>query len=134
MKTTRTRSGKRQVKTVDDFLAALSDDTRGALMKLRKTIKAAVPDAEECISYGIPAFRLGGRFFVGFGASAHHCAFYPGALSPELRKRELKAYDTSRGTIRFQPDKPLPAAMVRTLLKTRAAEYARKARAKRQRA
>ncbi len=126
MKSTTTRSGKQRAHTIDEFLAKLSDDKRAALMKLRKTIRAAVPEAEECISYGIPAFRLGGKFFVGFGASAHHCAFYPGGLSTAFRSRELKQYDTSRGTIRFQPEKPLPAALVRKIVKTRLAEYRRR--------
>lgn len=130
MKTTRTRSGKPRAKTVDDFLATLSDEKRAALMKLRNTIKAAVPDAEERISYGIPAFRLGGKFFVGFGASARHCAFYPGALPIATHERELKNYDTSKGTIRFQPEKPLPAALVRKLVKTRLAEYSRSAKSR----
>jgi uncharacterized protein YdhG (YjbR/CyaY superfamily) len=123
MKSTQTRSGKQRARTVDEFLAALTDEQRSALMKLRRTIRAATPDAEECISYGIPAFRLGGKFFVGFGASARHCAFYPGALPVAELKRELKDYDTSKGTIRFQPDKPLPVSLVRRIVKMRLAEY-----------
>ena len=123
MRDTRTRSGKRRADTMDDFLAALPDDQRAALEKLRKTIRSLVPEAEECISYGIPAFRLGGKFFVGFGASARHCAFYAGALPIAKLKRELKDYDTSKGTIRFQPEKPLPAALVRKMVKMREAEY-----------
>src|SRR4051812_37613771 len=66
-------------KTFDGFLAALSQEKRSALEKLRKTIRATVPGAEECISYGIPAFRLGGKFLVGLGAGADHCSFYPGS-------------------------------------------------------
>lgn len=128
MKRTRSQSGKVRARTIDDFLSALSAPKRAALMKLRKTIRAVVPDADEGISYGIPAFLLGGRFFVGYSASATHCAFYPGALPMSMRRGELKAYDTSKGTIRFQPEKPLPAALVRKIVKARAAEYARKQR------
>ena len=109
-------------KTIDQYLAALSDDKRAALDKLRKTIRAAAPKAEECISYQIPAFRLDGRLLVAFGASANHCAFYPGSSPVEAHKDELKDYDTSKGTIRFQPDKPLPVALVRKLVKARIAE------------
>jgi uncharacterized protein YdhG (YjbR/CyaY superfamily) len=110
--------------TIDEYLAALSDDKRAALEKLRKAIRAAAPKAEECISYQIPAFRLGGRLLVAFGAAANHCAFYPGAFPVEDHKDELKAYDTSKGTIRFQADDPLPATLVRKLVKTRIAEHA----------
>jgi uncharacterized protein YdhG (YjbR/CyaY superfamily) len=79
-------------KTIDDYLASLSDDQRTALEKLRKTIKAAAPKAEECISYQIPAFRLNGRMLVGFGATANHCAFYPMSSSTvKTYKDELKA-------------------------------------------
>ena len=109
-------------KTIDEYLAALSDDKRVALEKLRKNIRAAAPKAEECISYGIPAFRLDGRLLVGFGGAANHCAFYPGAYPVAAHKDELKDYDTSKGTIRFQADKPLPVSLVRKLVKARIAE------------
>ncbi len=116
---------KAKAKTIDEYLRALSDDKRAALQKLRKTIKAAAPKAEECISYQLPAFRLGGRPLVAFGASANHCAFYPMSSSTvEAHKGELEGYDTSKGTIRFQPAKPLPAALVRKLVKARIVENA----------
>ena len=112
--------------TIDEYLAPLSDEKRAALEKLRRDIKAAVPKAQECISYQIPAFRLGGRLLVGFGAAVNHCSFYPGAHPIESHKDELKAYSTSKGTIRFPADSPLPATLVRKLVKTRIAEYAAK--------
>ncbi len=102
--------------TIDEYLAQLPPDKRAALQWLRRHIKAAAPGAEECISYGIPAFRLDGKLLVHFGAAARHCAFYPGAVV-EQYARELAAYDTSKGTIRFPPDDPLPAALVRKLVK-----------------
>jgi uncharacterized protein YdhG (YjbR/CyaY superfamily) len=110
-------------KTIDEYLAALSADQRAALEKLRKTIKAAAPRATECISYGLAAFRLDGRPLVAFGAAANHCAFYPmSSTTVEAHKDELVDYDTSKGTIRFQPDRPLPATLVRKLVKARIAE------------
>jgi uncharacterized protein YdhG (YjbR/CyaY superfamily) len=112
--------------TIDEYLAPLSDDKRAALEKLRRAVKSAAPEAEECISYQIPAFRLGGRLLVAFGAAANHCAFYPGALPVKAHEDELKAYDTSKGTIRFQADSPLQATLVRKLVKTRIAEHAAK--------
>jgi uncharacterized protein YdhG (YjbR/CyaY superfamily) len=118
------RKPKTKVKTIDEYLAALSDDQRAALDKLRKTIRAAAPGAEECISYGLPAFRLNG-VLVAFGARANHCAFYPmSASTVAAYKDELTGYETSTGTVRFQPDNPLPAALVRRMVKARIAENA----------
>ncbi len=83
---------------------------------------SAAPTAEECISYGIPAFRLHGML-VGFGATAKHCSFYLMSSSTvEAHAEELRSYDTSKGTIRFPADKPLPVALVRKLVKARIAE------------
>lgn len=111
-------------KTVDEYLATVNPDQRSALQRLRKTIQAAVPKAEECISYGIPAFRLNGKFLVGLGAATKHCSFYPGAVVATLGV-DLKGYDISKGTIRFQPDKPLPSALVRRLVKARVSRIAK---------
>jgi uncharacterized protein YdhG (YjbR/CyaY superfamily) len=115
---------KAQPKTIDDYLATVSADKRAALQRLRKTIQAAAPRAEECISYGLAAFRLDGKVFVWFGAGTHHCSFYPGGVAVDY-KDELTDYDTSgKGTIRFQADAPLPAALVRKLVKARIAQKA----------
>jgi uncharacterized protein YdhG (YjbR/CyaY superfamily) len=112
-------------KTIDDCLAAVSADKRAALEKLRKAIKAAAPNAEECISYGLAAFRLDGGPLVGFGATVNHCALYlMSGSTVAAHKEELKNYDTSKGTIRFPADKPLPVALVRKLVKARIAENA----------
>ena len=107
-------------KSIDDYLEALSPDKRAALQKLRASIRAAAPKAEECISYQLPAFRLDGRMLVWFGAAANHCSFYPGA-TVEAFKDELENYSTSKGTIRFQADRPLPATLVRKIVKARIA-------------
>jgi uncharacterized protein YdhG (YjbR/CyaY superfamily) len=112
-----------RAKTIDEYLAAVSDDKRAALEKLRKTIKATAPQAVECISYGLAAFRLDGRPLVAFGATANHCAFYPMSGSiVEAHQNELKGYETSKGTIRFPANKPLPATLVQKLVKARIAE------------
>jgi len=111
-------------RTVNEYLAPLSREKRAALQKLRKAIKSAAPRAEECISYGIPAFRLNGRLLVAFGAAAKHCSFYPGSFPVKAHRDELKAYDTRKGTVCFPADGPLPAILVRKLVKTRIAEYA----------
>jgi uncharacterized protein YdhG (YjbR/CyaY superfamily) len=110
-------------KTIDEYLAGVSDPQRVALEKLRKSIKAAAPKAEEYIGYGLAAFRLDGKPLVAFGATATHCAFYPmSATTVESHKDDLRDYQTSKGTIRFAVDKPLPAALVRKLVKARIAE------------
>jgi uncharacterized protein YdhG (YjbR/CyaY superfamily) len=111
--------------TIDGYLKRLSDEQRRALEKLRKTIKQAAPRAEECISYQLPAFRLDGRMLVAFGARADHCAFYPmSASTVAAHADELEGYDTSKGTIRFRADEPLPSALLRKLVKARIAENA----------
>ena len=112
-------------KTMDAYLKAVDPDKRAALQRLRKQIHAALPGAEECISYGMPGFRHGGKVVVWMGAAAKHCSLFPGAIV-QAHAADLKGYDVSKGTIRFQPDDPLPAALVRKLVKAAAA--ARKAR------
>lgn len=118
------KPGRRAPGTVDEYLSGLSRENRAALEKLRRAIKDAAPRAEEGISYGIPAFRVRGRLLVAFGAAASHCAFYPGAFPLRALKDELAGYDTGKGTIRFPAIDPLPAALVRKLVKSRLAEHA----------
>src|SRR3954466_893539 len=101
-------SSKAKEKTFDAYLAALDSDKRAALEKLRKAIRAAAPRAEECISYRLPAFRQSGML-VAFGATANHCAFYlMSSTTVEAHKGDLEGYGTSKGTIRFPADSPLP--------------------------
>jgi uncharacterized protein YdhG (YjbR/CyaY superfamily) len=118
-------------KTIDEYLARVPASQRAALEKLRRAIKAAAPRAEECISYGIPAFRLDGRVLVFFGAATKHCSFFPGAYPIEALQEDLAAYSTSKGTVRFDPAAGLPAPLVRKLVKARIEEHARLAAARR---
>ena len=109
--------------TIDDYLAGLSPENRAALQKVRRAVHAAAPDAEECISYGMPAFRLNGKLIAGFKAAANHCSYHP--MSGETiatLKADLAGYDKSRGTIRFLARPGLPATLVRKLVKARIAE------------
>lgn len=116
-------SAKKRPSTIDEYFANVKPDHRKILQKLRRTIQTAAPKAEECISYGIPAFSLNGRLLVFFAAWANHCAFYPGsAATLKNFRNELRNFQTSKGTIRFSPDKPMPVALVKKLLKTRIAE------------
>ncbi len=111
-------------KTIDEYLAAVSPAERAALEKLRKTIRASAPEAEECISYQLPAFRQDGML-VAFGATAVHCSFYlMSSTTVAAHAAELARYATSKGTIHFRPDEPLPTALVIKLVKARLAENA----------
>ena len=110
-------------KTIDEYLEALGDEQRAAVERLRKSIHAAAPKAQECIRHGLPAFRLDQKPLVAFGATTKHCAFYlMGGAIVERHQDELRNYDISKGTIRFQPDEPLSPALVRKLVKARMAE------------
>lgn len=109
--------------TIDEYLAGLRPDQRAALNRLRKAIRAVAPAADECITYGLPGFRLHGRALVAFGARPSHCAFFPmSGTTIASHKDKLGAFETSKGTIRFQPGKPIPAALVRVLVKSRIEE------------
>lgn len=108
--------------SIDAYLADVPPDQRAALERLRRQIRDAAPDAEEGISYGLPTFRLNGAL-VHFGAARNHCAFYPHSVIEPFADR-LKAYDTSKGTIRFQPESPLPEALVREIVEYRVAQNA----------
>jgi uncharacterized protein YdhG (YjbR/CyaY superfamily) len=115
-------------KSVDEFLAAAPREKRAALLKLRATIRAAVPRATEGISYGVPMFKLDGKPLVSVGYGADHCSFY--VQSPAVMRAhaaELKTYETGKGSIRFAANKPLPAALVTRLVKARIAEVGKKA-------
>jgi uncharacterized protein YdhG (YjbR/CyaY superfamily) len=108
---------------IDEFLAGLPEDVRGALENLRRTIATAAPDAVEGISYGVPAFKYRGRPLVSFGAAKDHCSVY--VQSPavmDAHRDELAGYATAKGTIRFAPDKPLPKGLVTKLVKARMTE------------
>ena len=115
-----------RVETVDDYLASVPKEARATLEKIRKTIKAAAPRATEVISYQMPMYKQNGML-VGFAAFKNHCSLFPGSKAIATHKDELKAYGTSKGTIRFPIGKPLPAALVKKLVKTRIAENEKRA-------
>ena len=111
--------------SVDAYLASQPEPVRRVLEVVRRTIQSAAPEAEESFSYGMPAFRLGGRPLVAFGAAAGHCALYP--MNPatiEIHRPLLGKFETSKGTIRFNVSQPLPASVVRTLVKARLQDMA----------
>jgi uncharacterized protein YdhG (YjbR/CyaY superfamily) len=116
-------TGPGKASDVEAYLAACPEPHRSTLEKMRSTIRAAAPkDATEGISYGMPSFQYKGGL-VGYAAFKEHCSFFPmsGRLVEEFAD-ELKAYKTSKGTIQFPVDKPLPAALVRRMVKARIAQ------------
>jgi uncharacterized protein YdhG (YjbR/CyaY superfamily) len=116
-------------KTVDDYLAGVPEPARGTLNKIRSTIRSVVPpETTEAISYQIPTFKYKGSL-VAFAAFSNHCSLFPMNSSLIVAfKDELKGYETSKGTIRFPVDKPLPATLVKKLVKARIAENEHKKR------
>lgn len=112
-------------RSVEAYLAALPVDSRRALEKLRKTIRAIAPEATEAISYQMPVFRDQGRSLVGYAAFKDHCSLFPMSLAVIAAHREaLEPYLSGKATIRFTADEPLPAALVRMIVKARIAENA----------
>lgn len=122
-KPARSRSPLRRPATIDEYLATLEPGRRAALAKLRRTIRAIVPRAEECISYGMPAFRLDGKVVAGFLATARGCSYFPFSGSTlGILTGDLEGYDRTKSALHFEPGRPLPAALVRKLLRARIAE------------
>jgi Uncharacterized conserved protein len=115
-------------KTVDEYLAGVPEPARSTLVKVRAMIRSAAPaQATEAISYGMPTFKYKGSL-LAFGAFSHHCSLFPMSLSViEKFKNELQGFHTSKGTLQFPMDKPMPAALVKKLVNARVAENERKA-------
>lgn len=118
MKKTKGSMTAAAAKNVDEYLAAVPKEARAELEKLRRTIKAAAPMATETISYQMPMYKHHGMV-VGFAAFKNHCSLFPGSGVMDAYKKELKDYETSKGTIRFTIDKPLPATLVKKLVRDR---------------
>ena len=113
---------KHPPKSVDEYLARVPEPARGTLKKIRAVIRSAAPaEATEVISYGIPMFQYKGAL-VWFAAFSNHCSLFPTAAVVEKFKNELKGYPTSKGTVQFPIDKPLPAALIKKIVKARVAQ------------
>lgn len=114
---------KLPAKSIDHYLADKPEEIRILLEKLRHTILLTAPGAVEVISYGMPAFKLDGRLLVGFAAFKNHCSFFPwNGHTVDDFKEELKNYHTSKGTIQFTVEKPLPLTLIKKIVKARVQE------------
>jgi uncharacterized protein YdhG (YjbR/CyaY superfamily) len=112
---------------IDEYLAGLDATKRATLQRLRESILAVAPDAEEGISYGVPAFRVAGKLVAGFSAASEHLSYLPhsGSVLGDLGERDaavLAGYDVSKGALRFAVDRPLPDELVARLVRARRAE------------
>ena len=109
--------------SVDEYLAAITGDRRAALDALRKTIKSIIPEAEERISYAMPAFKLNGEVVAGFLATSKGCSYYPfSGTTLQTLAVDVADYSQTKGALHFDPKKPLPKALVRKLIAARIAE------------
>jgi uncharacterized protein YdhG (YjbR/CyaY superfamily) len=111
-------------RSVEGYLSEIPEEARAALEKVRKTIKATAPNTTETISYQMPTFKYEGRALVGIAAFKNHCSLFPYSKKVlETLEDELRPFDTSgKGTIRFSADKPLPAALIKKIVKVRMKE------------
>ena len=117
------RSKGKAPKTVDEYLAAVPEPARGTLKHIRAVIQSLVPsETTEVISYGMPMFKYNGML-VGYAAFKNHCSLFPtGSGVLDRFEKELTGYRTSKGTIQFPPDKPLPDALLKKIVKARIKE------------
>lgn len=119
----RDMAAARTTTPIDDYLQTVPVDQREALEDLRAKIRSVVPDAQECISYGMPAFRLAGGVVAGFQATRKGCSYYPFSGSTLATvARFVRAYDQTKSALHFLPGRPLPLTLVRRLIKARMAE------------
>jgi uncharacterized protein YdhG (YjbR/CyaY superfamily) len=113
------------VQEVDNYLSSAPEPHRSTLASLRRTIAALLPDAEQCISYGVPTFKVDGKAVAGFGYYSMHCAYFPmsGSITSAIAD-ELGEYTTTKGSVHFAIDKPLPSGIVTSLISARLTELA----------
>jgi len=123
------KTDKTSPKSIDEYIAGFPKDVQAILQKIRMTIRKAAPDAEEAIKYQIPTFTLKGNL-VHFGAYKNHIGFYPAPRAIEEFKKELSAYEGSKGTVRFPFDKPIPYDLITRIVMFRVKKNLEKAAAK----
>jgi uncharacterized protein YdhG (YjbR/CyaY superfamily) len=123
---------KTNFQTIDEYISTFPKDVQGILEKIRKTIRKAAPDAEEKISYQIPAFTLKGSYLIYFAAYKKHVGLYPAPRGSEEFKEELSAYEGGKGTVKFPLDKPIPFDLISRIVKFRVKKNLEKAKGAKQ--
>ena len=121
---------KTAFKSVDEYIDSQPKAVRGVLQRVRSTIRKALPEAEEVISYQIPAFKVNGRIVVFFAAWKEHYSIYPALDAAVAFKKELARYEVSKGTIRFPLSEPVPVKLIERIAKFRAKVVAERQKAK----
>ena len=111
-----TKYEKKEFRTIDEYTKTFPEDVQIILEKIRQTIREAAPEAVEAISYGIPTFKLNGRYLVYFAAWKNHIGFYPMPSGAKAYKKELSVYKQGKGSIQFPLDKPIPYDLVRKIV------------------
>lgn len=113
---------KNSFKTIDEYINTFPGDIQKILQEVRKTIKSAALEANEAISYQIPTYKMNGKNLVHFAAFKNHIGFYPGAEAIKVFKKEIASYKSSKGTIQFPLDKPMPVSLISKIVKYRVKE------------
>jgi len=113
--------GNSQINTIDGYIDGFPSEVQDILEKIRRVIKEAAPQAEETINYGIPTFKLNGNL-VHFAVFKKHIGFYPTPSAVEAFQEDLLPYETSKGTVRFPIDKPIPFGLIKRIVKFRVNE------------
>ena len=116
--------------SVDEYIATFPDDIQKLLRQMRKIIQDIVPEAEEVISYAMPTFKLNGKNLVHFAGFTNHIGFFPTPSGVEAYKNEIKHLKTSKGTIQFSLDEPLPVDLIKKIVKFRKEELLSKTKSK----
>ena len=120
---------KNKIESIDDYINGFPPNVRKILQEIRKTIKKIAPEAEEAISYQIPTFKLNGNL-VHFAAFKKHIGFYPGSKAINVFKKEIASYKSSKGTVQFPLEKPLPLSLIKKIVDYRVKESSQKVKGK----
>lgn len=110
------------MKTIDEYLANVSSSQRTELERIRKIVAKTVPEAEECISYGMPTFKLKGKYLFYFAAFKNHMSIFPGSYLVEATKEKLTKFKISKGTVQFTADNPIPEDTIKEIVLLRKAD------------
>ena len=122
-------SKKNKIETIEDYIKGYPQNVQKILQEIRRAVRKTAPNAEEAISYQIPTFKLNGNL-VHFAAFKNHIGFYPGSKAIEIFSKDLKEYKTSKGTVQFPIDKPIPLSLIKKIVDYRVKESLQKAKGK----